>query len=174
MVYFPSYDKHTPPCQFHNIWNREPLYKNRVFGLNLVHTGTYQYVPVCTAINEISKYIPVCTEYVPKQSYEFWTLIEEYIQCWNTTACMLLIHSIVSYSHLTQKNILRNISVLMVHTSIHQYILGSYLYIPVHWHVISIVKGALLSWFFTTIYLSHTPCITCYSPKWNKRLLSYV
>ena len=54
------------------IWNREPWYKNRVFGLNLVYTGTYWYVPVCTSINEISKYIPVCTEYVPKQSHVLW------------------------------------------------------------------------------------------------------
>ena len=43
------------------------MYKNRGFGLTLVYTGTYRYVPVCTVINEISKYILVCTEYVPKQ-----------------------------------------------------------------------------------------------------------
>ena len=143
-----------------SIWNREPLYKNRVFGLNLVHTGTYQYVPVCTAINEISKYISVCTEYVPKQSHVFLTQIGALIQCWNTTSCMSRIHSIVSYSHLTQKSIFRNISLNMVHTSMYRYILSSYLYVQVDQHVLFRVKGALYSWLGTTTFLSHTPSIT--------------
>ena len=64
-----------------SIWNRDRLYKNMVFGLNLVYTGTYRYVPVCTVINEISKYIPVYTEYVPKQSHVFLTQIGALIQC---------------------------------------------------------------------------------------------
>ena len=126
-----------------NFWNRDQLYKNRVFGLNLVCTGTYQYIPVCTGMYENSKYIQVCTEYVPEQSHAYWTQIGALIQCWNTTACMSRIHCIVSDSHWTQKSILRNISVNMVHTSMYWYILSSYLYIQVDQHVLSMVKGVL-------------------------------
>jgi hypothetical protein len=52
------------------------LYKNSVFCMNLVCTLTYWYIPVCTHMYEILKFIPVCTEYIPKQSYAFRTLIE--------------------------------------------------------------------------------------------------
>ena len=106
----------------------------------LVHTGMYR---LCTLMYETSKYIPVCTEYVPEQSHAYWTQIEALIQCWNTTACMSRIHSIVSYSHRTQKNSLRNILVITVHTSMYWYILSSYLDIPVDQHVLSMVNGAL-------------------------------
>ena len=129
------------------IWNRDQLYKNRVFGVYLVCTGTYQYVPVCTLTYEISKYIPVCTEYVtvPEQSHAYWTQIGALIQCWCTTACMSRIHSIVSYSHRpgTLKSSLRNILVNMVHTSMYWYILSSYLDISVDQHVLSMVNEAL-------------------------------
>ncbi len=98
-----------------------PVVQEQFFFMNLVCTGTYWYIPVRTHMYEFSKYILVCTEYIPKQSHAFWTQIEALIQCWNTTVCMSHIHStsIVSNSHLTQKSILRNISVLMVHTSMH-------------------------------------------------------
>ena len=125
------------------IWNHDQLYKNSVFGMNLVCTGTYQYIPVRTLIYETSKYIPVCTEYVPEQSHAFWTQIGALIQCWNTTACMSHIQSIVSDIHWTQKSILRNISGIMVHTSMYWYILSSYLYVPVDQHVLAMVKEAL-------------------------------
>ena len=133
------------------IWNRDRLHKNRVFGLNLVCqcTGTYRYVPVCTLIYEISKYIPVYTEYyVPEllvshafltQNRGTYSVLKHHLMHVTHT------HRIVSYSHLTQKSIFRNISLNMVHTSMYWYILSSYLYVQVDQHVLFRVKGALYS-----------------------------
>jgi hypothetical protein len=67
-------------CDF---WNRDQWYKNRVFGMYWVCTSTYPgwYVLVCTCTYETSKYIQVCTVYVPKQSRVCWTQIGALIQC---------------------------------------------------------------------------------------------
>ena len=125
------------------IWNRDQLYKNMVFGVYLVCTGTYRYVLVCTLIYETSKYIPVCTEYEPEQSHAYLTQIGALIHCWSTTAYMSRIHSIVSDSHRTQTSSLINILVNMVHTSMYWYILSSYRDIQIDQHVHYMVNGAL-------------------------------
>ena len=125
------------------IWNRDMWYKNRVFGMYLVYTSTYQYIQVCTRIYETSKYIPVCTKYVPEQSHAYLTQIWALIQRWSTTTYMSRIHSIVSDSHRTLKSCFRNISTNMVHTCIYWYVLSSYLNVPVDQHVLCMVNEAL-------------------------------
>jgi hypothetical protein len=51
-------------------------------------------------------------------------------------------HRLVSHSHTTQVSILRNILVNMVQTSIYEYVLSIYWYVPVQQHVLIFIWGS--------------------------------
>ena len=110
-----------------------------------VHKFMNMYIHVCTMFRHVCTVFqyPVQGGRIPDESHAWWTQIGALIQCWSITAYMSRIHSIVSDSHRTQKSILRNILVNMVHTSMYWYILSSYLDIQVDQHVLYMVKGAL-------------------------------
>jgi hypothetical protein len=126
----------------HCIWNRDQMYKNRVFSMYRfipVHTSTYWYVLIHTKYKRTYRSVPVCT--ISKSCM---------LDTHRGTDLVLKHHSIhgthtehrFQQSYLT-KSFLRNILVSMVYTRMYRYVLSPYQNIPVEQHVLYLGKGGL-------------------------------
>ena len=73
--------------------------------------------------------------------------------------------SIITHSQKSQKSILRMFLVILVHTGMYMYVLGTYMYVPTARHVLFLGDAPVLRCLGTTIYMFHTHSIVSHSLK---------
>ena len=73
--------------------------------------------------------------------------------------------SIITHSQKSHKSIFRMFMVILVHTGMYLYVLGTYMYVPTARHVLFLGDAPVLRCLGTTIYMFHTHSIVSHSLK---------